>query len=85
VGFEQGPILHGLCTFGFMVRHIAPAECGGDASRIRAFEAQFRQPVWPGETLVTERWQVRPDAVALHVKVKERDEVVIARAWATTA
>jgi acyl dehydratase len=83
VGFEQGPILHGLCTFGFMVRHVARAACSGDASRIRAFEAQFRRPVWPGDTLVTEGWQVRPDAIALQVKVKERDEVVIAGAWAT--
>ena len=83
VGFERGPILHGLCTFGFMVRHVARAVCGGDATRLRAFEAQFRRPVWPGDTLVTEGWQVRPDAVALQVRVKERDEVVIAGAWAT--
>jgi acyl dehydratase len=85
VGFERGPILHGLCTFGFMVRHVAKALCGGDATRVRAFEAQFRRPVWPGETLVTEGWHVRPDAVALQVKVKERDEVVIGGAWATLA
>jgi acyl dehydratase len=82
-GFERGPILHGLCTFGFMVRHVVKAACSGDAARLRSFEAQFRRPVWPGETLVTEGWQVRPDAIALQVKVKERDEVVIAGAWAT--
>lgn len=85
VGFERGPILHGLCTFGFMVRHVIKAACGGDGSRLRAFEAQFKRPVWPGDTLVTEGWQVRPDAVALQVKVKERDEVVIGGAWATLA
>jgi acyl dehydratase len=83
VGFERGPILHGLCTFGFMVRHVAKALCGGDASRIRGFEAQFRRPVWPGETLVTEGWLVNPGAVALRVKVRERDEIVITNAWAT--
>lgn len=82
-GFERGPILHGLCTFGFMVRHVARACCDGDAGRLSAFEAQFRRPVWPGDTLVTEGWRVRDDAVALQVKVKERDEVVIAGAWAT--
>src|ERR1700690_2910402 len=82
VGFDRGPILHGLCTFGFMVRHVAKAVCGGDAARVRVFEAQFRRPVWPGETLITEGWRVRPDAVALQVRVKERDEVVIAGAWA---
>lgn len=83
VGFEQGPILHGLCSYGYMVRHVARGACGGDASRVRAFAAQFKRPVWPGDTLVTEGWVVRPDAVALQVKVKERDEVVIAGAWAT--
>jgi acyl dehydratase len=82
VGFEQGPILHGLCTFGFMVRHVARAACGGDATRIRGVEAQFRKPVWPGDTLVTEGWQVSRDAFALQVKVRQRDEVVISGAWA---
>jgi acyl dehydratase len=82
VGFERGPILHGLCTFGFMVRHVAKAVCGGDASKVVAFEAQFRRPVWPGETLVTEGWRVGADGVALQVRVKERDEAVIAGAWA---
>jgi acyl dehydratase len=83
VGFEQGPILHGLCTFGFMVRHVARAACGGDASRIRGVEAQFKRPVWPGDTLVTEGWEVSPGAFALQVKVRQRDEVVISGAWAT--
>jgi acyl dehydratase len=85
VGFERGPILHGLCTFGFMVRHVAKALCGGDATRVRSFEAQFRRPVWPGDTLVTEGWKIGSDGVALQVKVKERDEVVIAGAWAKLA
>jgi acyl dehydratase len=82
VGFERGPILHGLGTFGFMVRHVVKALCDGDATRLRSFEAQFRRPVWPGETLVTEGWVVRPGAAALRVKVRERDEIVITGAWA---
>jgi acyl dehydratase len=82
VGFERGPILHGLCTLGFMVRHAARGACG-DATRIGAFEGQFRRPVWPGDTLVTHGWRTGSGAVALQVKVKERDEVVVAGAWAT--
>ncbi len=85
VGFEQGPILHGLATYGFMVRHAAEGACGGDASRLTAFEAQFRKPVWPGDTLVTEGWTVAPGKVALSVRVKERDEAVVNGAWATFA
>jgi acyl dehydratase len=83
VGFEQGPILHGLATFGFMVRHVARACCGGDATRIRAFEAQFRRPVWPGDVVITDGWQVRPGAVALQVRVPARDDTAILGAWAT--
>jgi len=82
VGFTQGPILHGLCTFGFMVRHVIKSACDGDPTRLTGFEAQFRRPVWPGDTLVTEGWRV-DGGVAMQVKVKERDEVVISGAWAT--
>jgi acyl dehydratase len=82
-GFAEGPILHGLCTFGFMVRHVARGACGGDASRIGAFEAQFRRPVWPGDTLVTEGWKLDGGKYALRVSTKERGEPVIAGAWAT--
>lgn len=83
VGFDKGPILHGLCTFGFMVRHVAKALCAGDATRLRTFEAQFRRPVWPGDTLVTDGWRVGAGRVALQVRVKERDEIVIGAAGAT--
>lgn len=85
VGFERGPILHGLCTLGFMVRHIVAAACDGDPSRVRSFDAQFKRPVWPGDTLITEGWFVGPGELALQVRVKERDEVVIDRGWAIIA
>jgi acyl dehydratase len=85
VGFEQGPILHGLCTYGYMIRHVTSAACGGDAAKITGFEASFKKPVWPGDTLVTEGWNVAPGKIALTVSVKERSEVVIGGAWATTA
>jgi acyl dehydratase len=82
VGFEQGPILHGLCTFGFMVRHLAKGACSGDATRITTIEGQFRRPVWPGDTIATHGWKMPDGKVALQVKVKERDENVITGAWA---
>lgn len=81
----KGPILHGLCTYGYMVRHVAKGACGGDATKIRGFEGQFRRPVWPGDTLVTEGWEVAPGKIALQVSVKERNENVLTGAWATTA
>jgi acyl dehydratase len=85
VGFEQGPILHGLCTYGHLIRHVAKGALGGDAQKLTAFDGSFKKPVWPGDTLVTEGWHVAPGKIALQVSVKERNEVVIGNAWATTA
>ncbi|WP_394826260.1 MaoC/PaaZ C-terminal domain-containing protein [Pendulispora albinea] len=85
VGFDKGPILHGLCTFGYMVRHAAKGALGGDATKLTAFGAQFRRAVWPGDTLVTEGWLVSPGKIALSVSVKERDETVLSNAWAEFA
>jgi acyl dehydratase len=82
-GFADGPILHGLCTYGHMVRHVAKAVCGGDGSKITAFEAQFRKPVWPGDTLVTEGYKLEAGKVALSVFVKGKPDAVITNAWAT--
>jgi acyl dehydratase len=85
VGFEQGPLLHGLCTYGHMIRHVAKAACGGDATKITGFEGKFSKPVWPGDTLVTEGWRTAPGKVVLQVSVKERSENVLTGAWATLA
>lgn len=84
VGFPQGPILHGLCSYGHLVRHAAKGALDGDAQRLTGFEASFKKPVWPGDTFVTEGWRVGEGKLALQTKVKERDEVVMA-GWATYA
>ncbi len=82
VGFAQGPILHGLATYGFMARHVIAGACAGDAAKLHAIDGQFRKPVWPGDTLVTSGWEVQPGLWALSVRVKQRDEAVITGAWA---
>ncbi len=68
VGFEQGPILHGLATFGYCARALTLERLGGDAARLATLRAQFRKPVWPGEALRIVGYelegQVRIDAFA---------------------
>lgn len=82
-GFEQGPILHGLCTYGHMVRHVVKSLCDGDARRLKGFDGQFKRPVWPGDVLVTQGWKLEEGRYALQVAVENRDgEVVLGNALA---
>lgn len=82
VGFPQGPILHGLCTLGYAARALIKAELGGDGGRLRRLGANFRKPVWPGETLVTEGWRIEGGKIALSTTVLGRPEPVLTGAWA---
>ncbi len=82
VGFPQGPILHGLCTYGFVGRAILANAAGGDVARFRAYGAQFRKPVWPGDTLVTQGWNLPEGKVAVVATVKGRPDPVLTNAWA---
>ncbi|AUX41049.1 3-alpha,7-alpha, 12-alpha-trihydroxy-5-beta-cholest-24-enoyl-CoA hydratase [Sorangium cellulosum] len=81
-GFAQGPILHGLCTYGFAARAIIQKAAGGDASRLRAYGAQFRKPVWPGDTLVTQGYALDNGKIAVVTSVKGRPDPVLTSAWA---
>jgi acyl dehydratase len=74
--FGGRPILHGLCTFGFMTRAIARAACGGDAGRIRRLSARFSKPVWPGDTLVTEGWR-EGSTLRFRTMTRERGDAVL--------
>lgn len=79
-GFPR-PILHGLCTYGFCCRAVLTSSCGGSASRLKAFSAQFRKPVYPGEVLTTHGWDVGDGTVLLRA-FTSGDKAVIANGWA---
>lgn len=78
VGFEQGPILHGLATLGFLARHVAQGALGGDATKIAAVEAQFRKPVWPGDVLVTKGYRVDDKRIAVDMSIEGREGSILA-------
>jgi len=82
VGFTPAPILHGLCTYGFVARAVIRAACGGDGARLRRLDGQFRRPVWPGDTIVTRGWKLDGGVLALSVTVKERPHAVMTEAFA---
>ncbi|HSC85957.1 MAG TPA: MaoC/PaaZ C-terminal domain-containing protein [Polyangiaceae bacterium] len=82
VGFAEGPILHGLCTFGYVTRAVIQGACGGNPDRLRSLGVQFKKPVWPGESLRTVGYEVEPGTFALAAYANDRPEAVVGSAWA---
>jgi acyl dehydratase len=80
-GFDR-PILHGMCSYGIAGRAIVKLRCGGDASRLRTLNLRFSTPVYPGETLRTEVWDVAPGQLAFRVRALERDVIVLNNGYA---
>ncbi len=77
VGFEQGPILHGLATFGYICRAVAKHSCDGDATRIKSLTAQFKKPVWPGEALRVDGFNADGGQVIMQAYAGGRDDAVV--------
>jgi acyl dehydratase len=79
-GFER-PILHGLCTFGFVGRAVLKEFCGNEPDRFVGFSARFSGVVYPGDTIITEMWDAGGGKVIVQAKTQE-GRVVIANAAA---
>jgi len=86
VGFEAGPILHGLCTFGYVTRAVVEGPCQGEPERLRSLTASFKKPVWPGEALrtVVER-SSDANTYVLAAYAADRSDPVVGGAWATVS
>jgi (3R)-3-hydroxyacyl-CoA dehydrogenase / 3a,7a,12a-trihydroxy-5b-cholest-24-enoyl-CoA hydratase / enoyl-CoA hydratase 2 len=78
-GFEK-PILHGLCTYGYLAR-AAIANClEGQVHRFKSIQARFAESVFPGESLRIELWNKSSTRVVARVWVVERNVVCISNA-----
>ncbi|GAA4365323.1 MaoC/PaaZ C-terminal domain-containing protein [Nocardioides caricicola] len=51
------PILHGLCSYGIVLRTLTDTLLGGDATRVRGFGVKFAGVVFPGETIQIRGWR----------------------------
>ncbi|NYJ01178.1 acyl dehydratase [Nocardioides thalensis] len=58
------PILHGLCSYGIVLRELTEGLLGGDAAAVRGFTARFAGVVFPGETIRVAGWREGDRVVA---------------------
>ena len=82
LGFKEGPILHGLCTFGHVARAVIQGSCGGNGDRLKVLSAQFKKPAWPGDELVTQGWVLESNVCPLAVTVPGRPDAILGNAYA---
>ncbi|NYT63556.1 MaoC family dehydratase N-terminal domain-containing protein [Alcaligenaceae bacterium] len=76
VGFPRA-ILHGAATWGIAGHILLRKMCGGDESRVREFGARFTAPVFPGETLRTEIWDLGLGHALFRCSIPARDKTVL--------
>jgi acyl dehydratase len=50
------PILHGLCSYGIVLRTLTDTLLGADAARVSGFGVKFAGVVYPGETIRVRGW-----------------------------
>lgn len=81
VGFPEGPILHGLATYGYLGRALLQGALKGNPKRLRVLGVQFKKPVWPGDTFTTRGYSVDSGIIALHATTN-RGEDAVATGWA---
>lgn len=77
-GFAK-PILHGLCTFGYVGRQVLKQFAGGDSRLFKSIRVRFAESVFPGETLKTELWK-DGQKITVRCTAVERNKVVISNA-----
>lgn len=75
-GFEK-PIIHGLCTLGYTTRALLDTVVDGDQTRFKSVQLRFASPVFPGQTISTEVWQVSATEFIFQSKVKETEKVCV--------
>ena len=74
-GFSK-PILHGLCHYGMAGRALIKILCGDEPSRLLRLDTRFTSPVYPGEALRVEVWNIAGGDASFRVVASERNVIV---------
>lgn len=78
------PILHGLATYGIVLREVIDLLLDGDVKAVGGFGARFAGVVFPGETLTINAWD-EPSGIAVTVTVGEDNRPALADCFVTRA
>ena len=74
-GFPR-PILHGLCSYGLVLRAVVDEVLGGDVSRVSGYGVTFGGIFFPGETMRVRVWE-EGSRLLVAATVAERDDAPV--------
>ncbi len=80
-----GRILHGACTYAFAARAVVNGYLGGEAARLRRLTMGFARPVFPGDVLLCQGWEVgvRGERKRIELSItNQNEELVVHKAMA---
>ncbi|WP_067531660.1 MaoC family dehydratase [Nocardia crassostreae] len=76
-GFPN-PILHGLCTYGLVLKTATDTALDSDAARVTGFRARFAGVLYPGETIRSRIWRGDGELTIAATVVEREDAPVLA-------
>ena len=74
-GFPR-PILHGLCSYGLVLRAVIDEVLGGDVARVKSYGVTFGGIFFPGETMRIRVWE-KGDTLVIAASAIERDDAPV--------
>lgn len=83
-GFPR-PILHGLCSYGMVLRAVVDQVLGGDVERVRGYGVTFGGVFFPGETMRIRVWEDGSRLVMAATSVERDDAPVLKNVVVTLA
>lgn len=75
-GFPR-PILHGLCSYGLVLRAVVDTVLGGDVTRVHGYGVTFGGIFFPGETMRIRVWEEGEQLLVAATVVEREDAPVL--------
>ena len=75
-GFPR-PILHGLCSYGLVLRAVVDEVLGGDVEKVRGYGVTFGGIFFPGETMRIRVWEEGTQLLVAATVVEREDAPVL--------
>ena len=75
-GFPR-PILHGLCSYGLVLRAVVDEVLGGDVEKVRGYGVTFGGIFFPGETMRIRVWEEGTQLLVAATVIEREDAPVL--------